>query len=429
MMLPDSVLLRIERPGQPHEDINQRRFLRAIRLLGGAPDSLTPGDRDRFLDLVVEQRLLATWAARGATPWAHADSLQFLGERDNILVRAALSDEFSRIEQRRRELGQTELDEQAMGIAARESLMLELKPEFDRDLLKVVGSYFAELPQPTPDMSPLQQIALTKKMPNVPDADTNKVLARSRLGEFRVRDLLNDWRRLSSVYRPRIKDDEAVRALVQNSLFERLIRESAARPELERRAEVAAVIADRIEYHAVSALLQREIVGRIRTDSLAVLAHYRAHHSDFDRPAFARIVLLHLDRETAADSMAKRFAVPGEAESLAVRAERGGVHYVLNVTAQSDSALYARVVRTGVGGVSGPERGDAGWRVFKVLALEPRAARAFRDVRAEAEGSWYEFESERRVRGLIDGLKAQAKLHRNEPALRALVLRHTVARP
>ena len=116
-------------------------------------------------------------------------------------MRAALADQFTRVEARRRALGQPDLDEQAMGVAARESLMLELQPVYDEELLKLVGSYFAELPEPTPTMSPQQQIELTHKLPSIPAADTLKVLARSRLGEFTVADLLLDWRRLASVRR------------------------------------------------------------------------------------------------------------------------------------------------------------------------------------------------------------------------------------
>lgn len=418
VLLPDSVLLRIN----GREDVTRRRYARAVRLLGGNPDSLTPGDRDRFLELVVEQRLLAERARRDARPWAHADSMQFLAERDNVLLRAALSEEFTRIEERRRAQGLPDLDETAMGIAARESLMVELKPVYDDDLLKVVGSYFAELKEATPDMSPQQQIALTKQVPAIPAADTNKVLARSRLGEFRVRDLLDDWRRLTSIYRPHVKDDEGVRALVQNSLFERLIRESAERPELARRPVVASVIADRDEYHAVSTYLQREVVQKIATDSLTLLGHYQRHKADFDRPAHASIILMNLDNERAADSLARRFTIPGEAESLAFRAQRSGIRYTLEVTAESDSALYQQVLATGVGGVAGPERGDAGWRLFKVIAIEPRSSRPFDEVRPMVERSWYETESERMIRALLNDLKRRARLERNERALRAIAL-------
>ncbi len=417
--LADSVLLRIN----GREEVTLRRFERAVRLLGGHPDSLTPVTRDQFLDLVIEQRVLAARALERPRPWARADSLRFMGERDNILLRAALSDRFTDIERRRRAQGQPDLDERGMGVAARESLMAELRPVWDTGLLRVVGSYFAELPQPTSAMSPREQLAIAAMAPKVPAAETLKVLARSRLGEFRVAELLADWRRLSSVYRPRVTDDEGVKALVQNSLFERVVREAAADPKLEKRDEVAAVIADRREYHGVTSFLQREVIGKIPTDSLTLERHYKAHLADFDRPARAVLVLLTLDNSHSADSMARRLAVPGEAESLAFRAQRGGVRYTHVATMASDSALYLKSVRTGVNGVAGPDQVASGWRVFKVLSLDERSRQAFADVKSQVERAWYEVESERRIRSLLDGLKRAARIERNEAALRRLVVR------
>ncbi len=416
--LPDSVLLRIE----GREDITLRRFHRAIRLLGGNPDSLTPSQRDEFLQLVIEQRLLAAHALHDPRPWEHTDSMRFLVDRDAILMRAALADQFTRIETLRRAAGQPDLEEQAMGIAARESLMAELRPTFDKDLLKQVGSYFAELPQPQPDTRPLEQIRMTTAVPKIPARDTLKVLARSSLGEFTVADLLADWRRLSSVYRPHVQDDAGVRALVENSLFERIIRTAAALPALAKRSEVAAVISDRAEYHGVSQYLRREVLSTIPTDSLTLQRYHAAHARQFERPARAIMVLLMLGDEHAADSLARLFAVPGEAESLAFRAQRGGVNYTHVATQRSDSALYARALRTGVGGVGGPERVDTGWRLFKVLALEPKQPQAFAIVQQQVLRAWYDDESERRIRALLDTLKRRARLERNDRALRALVL-------
>jgi hypothetical protein len=415
--MPDSVLLRIN-----GEEVTRRRFLRAVRLLGGRPDSLTPPDRDRFLDLVTEQRLLAARARKDPRPWERADSLEYLGDRDNILLRAALSDQFTRIEQRRRALGQPDLDEQAMGVAARESLMLELKPVYDEELLKVVGSYFAEMPEATPKMSPREQIELSKQVPKIPAADTLKVLARSRLGEFTVARLLADWRRLASIYRPHVSDNEGVRGLVQNSLFEQLIRDAAARPELARRSEVAAVIADRLEYHGVTSYLQHAVVAKIPMDTLTLQKHFNAHKADFTRPPRAVLLIMTFDSLAAADSLAHRLAIPGQAETLSVRALRSGVSYQHEVFAHSDSALYAQARHAGVGAVVGPDRAEGVWRVYKVMSLDSRQGQTFAQVRPLVERSWYEAESERRIRALLDSLKQTAHLQRNEPALRALVL-------
>ena len=417
--LPDSVLLRID----GREDITRRRFERAVRLLGGDPDSLTPADRDRFLDMVVEQRLLSRRALSDPRPWSQLDSVQYRGELDHILLRAALSDRFDDVERRRRERGQPDLNEEAMGMAARESLMVDLEPRWDEDLLRLVGSYFAELPKPTPEMSIREQMRLADLVPKVPAAETLKVLVRSTLGPLTVADLLGDWRRLSSLYRPQVRDAAAVRALAENGLFERFIRRASADPALAQRPVVAAVIADRAEYHAVSSLLRRELLESIPNDSATLHRHYSAHTSEFDLPASASLVILTLETRHAADSVARLFLVPGEAESLAIRAQRSGVRYTLHVTAASDSALYRRATHTGAGGVGAPERVDSGWRVYKVLALDPRRPQAFSAVRGDVERSWNEAESERRIRAFLDQLKRTAKFQRNEVALRNLVRR------
>jgi hypothetical protein len=416
--LPDSVLVRLD----GREDVTRRRFVRAVRLLGGNPDSLTPAARDRFLDLVIQQRLLAARATRPPRAWDRRDSLDYRVERDNILLRAALSDEFSRIEARRRALGQPDLDEEAMGIAARETLIRELHPVYDEELLRKIGSYFAELPETTPQMSPQEQMRVAGLVPKVPAADTLKVLARSRLGEFTVADLLGDWRRLSSIYRPRITDNEQLRAVVANSLFERSMRQSAERPEVAMRPEVAAVIADRIEYHAVSQYLSHEVVGDIPVDSVTLRRYFDAHRSDFDRAARCELVLLTLETEHAADSLAVALRLPGHADSLVAMGRRAGVHYTHIVTAQIDSALFARAMATGLGHVAGPYKVEGGWQLFEVHTVEPRTPSEFSTVRPQLERAWTEAESERRVKELLDGLEHHARIEKNDRALRALVL-------
>ncbi len=416
--LPDSVVLRIEK----QEDVTLRRFERAVRLLGGDPDSLTPADRDRFLELVVEQRLLALATSRDPHPWPRADSAKFWSERDAILIRAAISEEFTRIEDRRRALGQPDLDEQAMGIAARESLMLELHPKWDEDALKMVGSYFAEMPQATGQMSIREQIELANQMPKIPAKDTMRVLVRSDLGTFTVHHLLAQWRRLSGMYRPTVKDAEGVRALVENNLFELHIRKIAAQPALAQRPEVRAVIADRIEYHSVATYLQRELVEGIPTDSVTLEKHYRANRAEFDKPSRAVMVAMTLEGRREADSLARAFTVPGEAESLAFRAQRGGVNYTLAVTEASDSLLFRKAKKAGADAVMGPEKVEGGWRVIKVMQIEPKATQPFNKVRGEVQRSWYEFESERRIRGRLDQLKREAHIQYNDKVLRGLVL-------
>jgi hypothetical protein len=215
--------------------------------------------------------------------------------------------------------------------------------------------------------------------------------------------------------------------LVGNSLFERTLRKAAAEPALEQRSEVAAVIADRVEYHSVSSYLQTEVVGKIPSDSLTLMRHFQAHRADYDLPARSVLVMLMLADRRSADSVARVFTVPGVAETLAFQAQRVGTNYTHVVTAASDSALYARSLAVHVGGVAGPDSVVSGWRVFKVLSTDPRKPQSFGAVREQVKQAWFEAESERRIRALLDQLKRAARVERNDKALRAIVL--AAARP
>jgi len=416
--LPDSVLMRID----DREDVTVRRFRRAVGLLGGHADSLTPADRDRFLDLVLEQRVLAAHAVKAGLQWTPVDSARFRSERDNTLLRAALSDRFTAVEARRRAAGQPDLDDDAMGKAARDSLMVELKPTYDEDALRKLGSAFAELPQPTSTMPASEQLKVLGRVPVVAAADTVRVLARSAAGEYRVSDLLQDYRRLTAIYRPRIEDAAGVRDMVENGLFERTVRKEAANPALARRPEVAAVLADRVEFHAVNSYIQQAIVMKIPSDSLTLLRYYKSHAREFDQPARNVLVTVMIGDSVAAESLARVFAYPGNAESLAFQAQRAGTNYTQMVTAASDSAFYARTLAIGAGGVGGPDRIGGAFRVFRVLAVEPRKTQPFSAVRASVQEAWYAAESESRIRALLDQLKAAARVQKNDAALRAVVL-------
>ena len=234
-------------------------------------------------------------------------------------------------------------------------------------------------------------------------------------------DLLQDLRRLSPIYRPRINDAEGVRSMVDNGLFERTIRQAAGDPAIERRPEVAAVLADRVEFHAVSNYLQKAVVEKIPTDSLTLLRYYKAHASAFDEPARNVLVTVMLG-DSRAESLARVFRVTGNAESLAFRAQKSGVTYTLAVTEARDSLLFRQASAAGAGSVIGPDKVESGWRVIKVLSLDPRTTQPFEVVRKDVERSWYELESERRIRTKLDALKKAARIEYNDKALRGLVL-------
>src|SRR5262249_47433332 len=149
--------------------------------------------------------------------------------------------------------------------------------------------------------------------------------------------------------------------------------------------------------HSVNNYLQKEVGAKIPTDSLTLERYYRAHHADFDLPPRAAIVTLLFGDRRSADSLARKFTVPGIAESLAFQAQRGGLNYTQMVTAKSDSVLFKRARAIGAGAVAVDSLTGA-WRVFKVLSVDPRTPQPFGAVRPQVERAWTDAESERRIR-------------------------------
>lgn len=416
--LPDSVLVRLGNG----EDVTVRRFRRAVRVLGADPDTLTAPSREAFLQRIVEQRLLASAALRANLPWSAEDSVRFAGECDHIRMSAALALEFDSLEARRRAQGRPDLDANAMGIAARESLATRVAAVWDDALVARVAAAFAALPEPDAARSAAEQLRMRALPPAIAPADSARALVASEGETVRVRDVLAAWDQVPLAYRPRVSDAEGVRALASNVLFERHLRTRAERPETAARPEVRAAIEDRREYHAASNWLQRDVVARIPTDSLTLRRHWERERARFTRAPRALVVLVALEDESAARAMAARFRVPGEAESLAFRAQRDGAYWVYEVVEGEPDRLYEAAAAVGVNGVVGPDRTDDGWRVMQVRSLTPRESPPFEAVRDAVGRDWLETESERRIRDRLDDLARRTGVRRNERALRAIVL-------
>ena len=416
--LPDSVLARID----DREDITERRFKRAVRLLGGEPDSLTPETRDGFLRLVIEQRLLATAAASDPRPWPKVDSVNFRLERNRIVMQGALSHRLSELERHRRSLGQPDLNANAMGIAFRESLMVDLAPRFDDALLASLIPAWRALPYDHDSLEVMERIKRLRALPVIPAGDTDRVVVRSKDGALRVADVVRGWDRMPAMQRPRVERAEQLKAIIENQIVENRIRIESELPANLARPEVAGAIADRYEYHAVSGWLQHTIVDGIPTDSLTLLKHYRAHPDEFTEAAKARAIMLVLETRREADSLAARLRLPGEGARMQEQGRRDGVDFTVDLREDADTLLFRLVRQVGVHGVTGPDSTVTGWRILWVDSLTPPRLRSFRESHDDIERSWKGVEGERLVKERLDVLEQRAVIRRNEAALRRLVL-------
>ena len=422
--LPDSILavVRSDRPDEPGREIGRARFARAWSRLAppARPDSLTPAGARRFLDLLIDKEALGLMASRERWTWTARESTAFEALRDRLVVEAVLD---SALAATRRALGPSadSLDAQALGVAARDRAVEWLHPVFDDALLARLALAFAALRRPTADSSLSAQLRMLGASPEVAPADTGRVVARTPAGDYRVSDLLASWRRLNPIYRPRIRSSAEVRDLVTNGVFERLLRREGAARDVERRPDVVERLASQRELNDVTHLVEREVYERIATDSLTLLRFYRSTERDWMLPTRVRLMRVVLGSRSEATTMALRLGNEAAAESLAAGARRAGTQWLVDVSAEEDSALFARALRAGNGAVMGPDVSADGWPVARVMAVLPGRGRPFDEARDLVARRWYGEEGERLMRALASRARAGLRIEVNDAALEALV--------
>jgi hypothetical protein len=105
-----------------------------------------------------------------------------------------------------------------------------------------------------------------------------------------VADLLDTWRHMNPLARPRISDLRArCSDLAGNGIFERVLRRDGERRRVAERPDIArASWPAKREFIAVSHLVAREVYAKIATDSVTLERHYRAPHRRWALPLRAR---------------------------------------------------------------------------------------------------------------------------------------------
>jgi hypothetical protein len=407
--LPDSVLARVG-----DRSITVSAFLVARRGMSGPPpDSLTPEAARGFLELLVKRELLAHEALKTAWAWTPAESAQFLLVRDHQRMRRALEAEL--VEARQALAPADSADESALGIAARDRAVSRLNVVFDEAAVARVTRGFTTLPRPSADSSLGSQIAALSTTPRVPAADSTAVLARSTAGDYRADELLRAWNRLSPAYRPRIESEEQVRDLVRNGLFERALRVRAER--LSLRAVDVRELDDERERIAVAHLIERDVIGRIARDPATLERFHREHAADWSLPTRVRALRLEMSSHADAQDLAAGLRDRAAAESLAARARRNGIEYVVEASAISDSTLFVEGMRAGPGAVIGPWASGSDFVVARIDAVLPGRTPEFSEVRGAVERRWVEIETRRRLEALCDRIAAVTRVAVNARAL------------
>jgi hypothetical protein len=409
----------------PGRTITRTGFLRGWQddHLRQPADSLTLPAARKFLELLVDRELLAEAASREAWAWTPEETARLGMLADRLALSAALDSAMglARVALEAANPGAPAPDAERVGMAARDSAMSRFDLRLDDALLERLTAAWRALPRPRSDSSVASQLRTLSAMPEVAADDTGRVVARSSAGDYRVTDLMGAWRRLSPVYRPRIEAGAQLVDLIRNGLFERLLRAEAARRRLAERPDIVATIARERESMAISHYVRREVTDRLTPDPASVQRYFRAHSAEWALPTRVRAIRLSFDTRGEAALTAMMLRGAAAAESIVARAHRAGLEYRVEVSAESDSSLFALAERAGTGAVIGPTQDGKGWSVARIEALLPGRGRELEEVRGEVEAHWLAEESERRLAELCARLARRSRPTINDQALRRVV--------
>lgn len=419
--LPDTVLAQVG----AHRRISTADFRRAWAQVAppARPDSLTPQAAREFLELLIGKEALAEAALRETWVWTHAESVQFNALRDRLTLQAALEEPLHEARRNLERAGAGAADEPQAGRVARDSAVARMHPVFDDSLLVRLARAFAALPKPSRDSGLFAQLRVLGHNPVVDPRDPLSVAARTTEGDYRVCDLMDWWKTLNPLARPRVETLEQMRDLIGNGVFERKLRRVAGTLDLEHRPDIAEALARQREYLAVTHLVQRDVYDSLTADSLTLKAFYHRDPDEYTIPVRVRCLRLVLASRADAGRMAVRLRDPAEAESLAAMSERRRLGYTLDLTAAGDSALFAQALQAGPGAVIGPDPVADGWVVARVIAVLPAERRTFEQARTLVEHAWYSAEGERRMVELIERMRRSSRVIVNERPLARLATR------
>lgn len=418
--LPDSVVARVG----GRTDITARELGRAaIRLARTQkPDTLGPEQRREILNVLIEKAVLSLRAAGERWTWSREESTQYKVLRDRLTMSAALDSAEARMRAHLIARGDSVPAPELLGMATRDSFVAARSPRFDRGLLERLAVAFDTLPKPNTKMPILEQMRLAGAVPTPTTEDLDRPVLTTTAGAFTTRELLDAWSKLNPIYRPRVKTAADVADLARNGLFERELRRQAAEQRLADRPEVARILAEQRELFAVTHFVQREVYDRIPLDSLTLRRHYEKHLDRWDVPPKAKTLEMELPDRATANAMMQRIRSGVEAESLQAQAQRAGTSFLNEASPVGDSMIYVFAAREGPGAVLGPDSTLTGFRIIRVLSLEPKKRRTFAEARKLVEKDWTDLEAERRMRVLLDRLRAQARVVVDERHLRTAKL-------
>lgn len=415
--LPDTVVAQLG-DGARIERITVADLRAAAQRRGFTEIDLSPARVRELLGTQLDRRALRLATAAEPLAWTPEDSAQYRGVGLQLAFEAALDSAYTVERARRAALGDTVTHPAVLGAAMRDIELARHVPVWDEAVLGRLAGAFAALPTPAAQDDLVQRARKLTRFPAVAAADSDAVIATHAGIPFLVRDLLNEWRLLRVLDRPHLADVQQVREFIGTALYQRLLRAQARPADAPARPVDARRLRDQAEGFAATAWAVRHVFSQVPRDSLTLRREYERDPSRWDLPARAEIVRRHVSTREEAGRLVTHLRTRAGADSLAAHDRALPERVPDLIDERGDRALTERSLAVGSFGVVGPDSlADGVWRVALVLEASPRRSRSFDEARSAVDRAWFDAESERRLRAVLDGLRRQYGERVNEAAL------------
>jgi hypothetical protein len=366
---------------------------------------------------MIAKESLGEVALRESWVWTAEESARVAGLRDRMVM-ALVLDSVLRVTQAvHLAEGQDSLSAAALGTVARDEAIRSMTIEYREDVLQRLARAWADIPKPPRDSGVFAALRAMGRDPQISELDMHRVVAVANGKDFRVDELMAYWKRLNPIARPRIESPMQVREMIWNVMYENLLRQRASEQGYEDRPELQAQLAKERELIAVTHLVDREVYQKIPLDSLSLERYYLENEHAWDLPPRVRLLRLVLPDRAQAVAMVEKLRDTTQVEALTREAQKAGISYHAEYSAETDHALFARGMTLGVGGVFGPDSTERGWAASRVVAVLAGQPRPFAEVRALVRHAVYGDTGERLMHELLDRARAEQKVVVNEAAV------------
>jgi hypothetical protein len=369
---------------------------------------------------MIGKEALGEAALREPWVWTAEESARYVGLQDRMMMALVLDSALQVTQAARLAAGEDSLGAAELGTEARDRTIGQMDLEYREDMLQRLAQAWADIPRPPQDSGVFAALRAMGRDPQIGELDMQRVVAVADGREFHVRRLMEYWRFLNPLTRPRIETQAQVKELIWNALYEDLLRRRAAEQGYEQHPDIQRQLARERELIAVTHLVDREVYRRIPLDSLSLSRYYLENERAWDLPPRVRLLRLVLPDRAQADAMLEKLRDPAEVESLTAQAQRVGISYQAEYSADTDSVLFARGMALGQGGVMGPDSTERGFAVSRVMGVIAGQPRPFSEVRELVRHAVYGNEGERLMRDLLDRVRAQVVTIVNGRAVDAL---------